>query len=178
VVGRALQTWRVEVAGFEVSAVQVAGAIIVLMGLHVAGLLPIGFLYRDTRLASRFQPRSFLGTYLVGAAFAFGWSPCVGPILGGILTIAGGQETVGQGMLLLAIYSLGLGVPFFLAGWSIEYFFTAFERVKRHFRHVELVSGLLLAAVGLLVLTNRLAVLNGYFLFLNELVEAAEQALL
>jgi cytochrome c-type biogenesis protein len=178
VVGRALQTWRVEVAGLEVSAVQVAGAIIILMGLHVAGLLPIGFLYRDTRLGSRFQPRSFFGTYLVGAAFAFGWSPCVGPILGGILTIAGGQETVGQGMFLLAIYSLGLGVPFFLAGWSIEYFFRAFERVKRHFRHVEIVSGLLLVAVGLLVLTNQLAVLNGYFMFLNEVVEAAEQALL
>jgi cytochrome c-type biogenesis protein len=178
VVGRALQSWRVEVAGLEISAVQVAGAIIVLMGLHVAGLLPIGFLYRDARFASRFQPRSFLGTYLVGAAFAFGWSPCVGPILGGILTIAGGQETVGQGMFLLAVYSLGLGVPFFLAGWSIEYFFRAFERVKRHFRYVEIVSGLLLVAVGLLVLTNRLAVLNGYFLFLNQVVEAAEQALL
>ena len=100
------------------------------------------------------------------------------PFEGGILTIAGGRETVYEGMLLLAVYSLGLGVPFFLAGWSIEYFFRAFHRMRRHFRHVEIASGLLLIAVGLLVLTNRLTALNEYFLFLNEVVEAAEQRLL
>jgi len=158
--------------------VQIAGLIIILMGLHLIGLLPIKFLYRDARLGRTITPKSFLGTYLVGAAFAFGWSPCVGPILGGILTIAGGRETVYQGMLLLAVYSLGLGVPFFLAGWSIEYFFRAFQRVKQYFRQVEIVSGALLLAVGLLILTNRLTVLNEYFLFLNDIVEAAEQALL
>ena len=178
VVGRAIQTWRVDVFGFEVAAVQVAGLIIILMGLHLTGLLPIPALYREARLGEQLRPKSFLGTYLVGAAFAFGWSPCVGPILGGILTIAGGRETVYEGMMLLGVYSLGLGVPFFLAGWSIEYFFRALQRMRRHFRTVEIVSGALLIAVGLLVLTNRLTILNDYFLFMNEIVEAAEQRLL
>jgi cytochrome c-type biogenesis protein len=178
VVGRVLQTWQVEVFGVPITAVQVAGLVIVAMGLHLTGLLPIPWLYRDARLGGSLRPRSFLGTYLVGAAFAFGWSPCVGPILGGILTLAGGRETVYEGMLLLAVYSAGLGLPFLLAGWSIEFFFTAFQRMRQHFRRVEIVSGALLVAVGVLVATNRLAVLNDYFLFLSDVVEKAEQALL
>ena len=102
----------------------------------------------------------------------------MGPILGGILTLAGGRETVYEGMLLLAVYSAGLGIPFLLAGWSIEFFFGAFQRMRRHFRTVEIVSGGLLVAVGVLVATNRMAVLNDYFLFLSDVVEKAEQALL
>jgi cytochrome c-type biogenesis protein len=177
-IGRVLQTWRVELLGVEIGAVQVAGAVIVLMGLHMTGLLPIPLLYRDTRIHSRFQPQGYLGTYLVGAAFAFGWSPCVGPILGGILTIAGGRETVYQGMLLLAVYSLGLALPFFLAGWSIEFLLESTRRLKRHLRRIEILSGVLLIALGVLVATNRLTALNRYFFFLNDVVEAAEQWLL
>ena len=178
VIGRVLQTWQVEPFGIPISAVQVAGVVIVAMGLHLMGVLPIPWLYRDTRFGSSLRPRSFLGTYLVGAAFAFGWSPCVGPILGGILTLAGGRETVYEGMLLLAVYSAGLGLPFLLAGWSIEFFFEAFQRMRRHFRTVEIVSGGLLVAVGAMVISNRLADLNEYFSFLSDLVEWAEQALL
>ena len=77
--------------------------------------------------------RSFASCFLVGAGFAFGWSPCIGPILSGVLTLAGSRETVGQGTILLAIYSAGLAIPFLLAGWSIDYFFGAFARIKRHF---------------------------------------------
>jgi len=178
VVGRALATWRLEVLGLTITASTLAGLVIVLMGLHLVGLLKIPVLYRDARIHARLQPKSFFGTYLVGAAFAFGWTPCVGPILGGILTIAGGRETVYQGMALLAVYSAGLAIPFFVAGWSIDYFFRAFQHVKRYFRQVEIVSGALLVAVGLLVMTNRLTLLNEYFLFLNRIVESAEQALL
>ncbi len=177
-IGRVLQTWRVELLGVEIGAVQIAGAVIVLMGLHMTGLLPIQALYRDTRFHSRFKPKGYLGTYLVGAAFAFGWSPCVGPILGGILTIAGGRETVYQGMLLLAVYSLGLALPFFLAGWSVELLLASAKRLKRHFRRIEIVSGALLIALGVLVATNRLTALNSYFFFLNNVVEAAERWLL
>ena len=177
-IGRVLQTWRVELLGVEIGAVQIAGAVIVLMGLHMTGLLPIQALYRDTRFHSRFKPKGYLGTYLVGAAFAFGWSPCVGPILGGILTIAGGRETVYQGMLLLATYSLGLALPFFLAGWSVELLLASAKRLKRHFRRIEIVSGALLIAMGVLVATNRLTALNSYFFFLNDVVEAAERWLL
>jgi len=176
--GRPLQAWRVGLLGVQITAVQIAGFVIIVMGLHLIGVLPIRLLYRDARPGQHLQPRSILGTFLVGAAFAFGWSPCVGPILGGILTIAGGRETVYEGMLLLATYSAGLGVPFFLAGWSIEYFFRAFGRVKRYFRQVEIASGALLLVVGTLVFTNRLAGLNEYFLFLNDVVEAAERMLL
>jgi cytochrome c-type biogenesis protein len=177
-IGRVLQTWRVELFGIEIGAVQVAGAVIVLMGLHMTGLLPIRMLYRDTRFHSRLRPRGYLGTYLVGAAFAFGWSPCVGPILGGILTIAGGRETVYQGMSLLAVYSLGLGLPFFLAGWSIELLFESAKRMKPHLRRIEIFAGVLLIALGVLVATNRLTALNSYFSFLNDIVEAAERWLL
>jgi cytochrome c-type biogenesis protein len=177
-VGRVLQTWRVEFFGIEIGAVQVAGAVIVLMGLHMTGLLPIRALYRDTRLHSQLQPTGPLGTYLLGAAFAFGWSPCVGPILGGILTIAGGRETVYQGMMLLAVYSLGLGLPFFLAGWSVEFLFESAKRIRPHLRRIEIASGALLIALGVLVATNRLTALNSYFSFLNEIVEAGEQWLL
>ncbi|MDX1648830.1 MAG: cytochrome c biogenesis protein CcdA [Myxococcota bacterium] len=173
-IGRVLQAWQVEVLGVPVGAVQLAGLVIIVMGLHLIGWVRIPLLYRDTRVHHGGAPRSFLGTLLVGAAFAFGWSPCVGPILGGILTVAGSRETVGQGMALLAVYSAGLGVPFFLAGWSIEFFFRALERMRRHFRRVEIVSGALLVAVGVLVLTDRLTALNAWFGFLNRVVETAE----
>jgi cytochrome c-type biogenesis protein len=178
VVGRALATWEIHVFGVSIGFVQIAGVVIVLMGLHLIGWLPIQLLYRDARIRTRFQPRSFLGTYLVGAAFAFGWSPCVGPILGGILTLAGGRDTVYEGMVLLAVYSVGLALPFLVAGWSVDAFFRALGRMKRHLRGVEVAAGVLLIAVGVLVATNRLAMLNSYFLFLNDWVEAAEQALL
>lgn len=178
VVGRVLATWRIEPFGVPITAVQVAGLVIVLMGLHLMGVLPIPWLYRDARFGGKLQPRSFLGTYFVGAAFAFGWSPCVGPILGAILTLAGGRDTVYEGMFLLLVYSLGLGIPFLLAGWSIEFFFTAFQRMRRYFRTVEVAAGALLVAVGLMVATNRLAALNSYFDFLTQLVEFTEQSLL
>ena len=171
--GRVLRTFQVEVFGLSISAIQVAGLVIVLMGLHLIGWLPIQALYRDTRFHNA-SPRGPLGTYLVGAAFAFGWSPCIGPILGGILTLAGSQDTVGAGMALLAVYSLGLGIPFFLAGWSIEWFFESLARIKHHFRKVEIVSGGLLVGLGLLVMTNQLTALNEYFSFLNAVVETME----
>lgn len=177
-IGRVLQTWRTEVAGVEIGAVQLAGLVIVAMGLHLAGWLPIPFLYRDAHFRTTTRPRGPVGTFLVGAAFAFGWSPCVGPILGGILTLAGGRDTVGQGMALLGVYSLGLAVPFFLAGWSLQFFFQKLVHVRRHFRRIEVGSGVLLVALGLLVMTGRLTMLNSYFGFMNGFIEAAERSLL
>ena len=149
------------------------------MGLHMMGLLRLHLLYRDRHFqVGKRRKMSPVGTYLIGAAFAFGWSPCVGPILAGVLGIAGSQETVGRGMALLAVYSAGLGVPFLLAGWSIEFFFRAFQRIKSYFRVVEMASGTMLVAVGVLVATDQLSALNGYFAFLNRFIVAAEQALL
>jgi cytochrome c-type biogenesis protein len=154
-----------------------AGALIVLMGLHLMGALPIQWLYRDTRMGQRFVPKSALGTFVVGAAFASGWIPCVGPILGGVYTLAASHETVGAGVALLAAYSLGLGIPFFAAAWSLDWFFSTFAVVKQRFRWIEVASGALLVAVGLLVIFDRLTLLNTYFAFMNDWVEALESRL-
>jgi cytochrome c-type biogenesis protein len=176
--GRVLRTWNHEVFGYQFGISQIAGLVIIVMGLHIAGLLPIRALYRERRWHLELKGSSVLGSYLVGGAFAFGWSPCVGPILGGILTIAGSRETIGQGVGLLAVYSAGLAVPFLLAGYSIGFFFRTFQRVKHHFRTLELASGGLLVAVGVLVLTDRLTSLNNYFAFMTKIVTAAERHLL
>jgi cytochrome c-type biogenesis protein len=177
-VGQVVLTWRLELFGLEIAIHQLAGALIVLLGLHLMGLTPIRALYRDTRFAFEIQRRSFGSAALVGAGFALGWSPCIGPILATILTVAGARETLLQGVGLLAVYSAGLAVPFLLAGWSIDWFFRAFSRVKRHFRALEVVSGGVLVGVGLLLVTDRFTVLNGYFCFLTDFITRAEQALL
>jgi cytochrome c-type biogenesis protein len=96
---------------------------------------------------------------LVGIAFAFGWTPCIGPILSGILFLAGAQDTVGQGVRLLAIYSLGLGVPFLAAALAINRFFAAMAKIRRHYHAIEVVSGALLVAIGFLIFTNKFTII-------------------
>ncbi len=177
-VGHVLRTWRGEIFGFDFGVAQLAGIVLFLMGLHLTGILPLHLLYREQRIHLKGRRTSFLWTYVAGAAFGFGWSPCIGPILAGILSIAGSRETVGQGVALLAVYSAGLGVPFFLAGWSIEFFFRTFEKVKHHFRKVEIASGGLLMIVGMLILSDNLTSLNRYFMFLNRFIYAVEEAIL
>ncbi len=176
-VGHVLRTWHVELFGFEIGASQIAGVLVVLLGLHMTGISPIQILYRDTRAQFRIGKRSFLSAALVGAGFALGWSPCIGPILAAILAIAGHRESVLEGIALLATYSAGLAVPFLIAGWSLDYFFHAFSRIKRHFRALEIGSGLILIGVGGLLLTDQLTVLNRRFAFMNDWITTAEQAL-
>lgn len=180
-VGRALgelTRWHLTVAGWRFGLVNlVVGAVIVLLGLHLMGALRISFLYRE----QRFQAGAGGGAaraMLLGAAFAFGWTPCIGPVLAGILTVAAGQETVGRGVLLLALYSLGLGIPFLLMALSLDRFYSIFERLKRHFRAVEVSAGLLVVAVGLAVMTDMLTAANSYFAFMNDFVLWLEEALL
>ncbi len=174
-VGRFLRGFEITIGDWSFSLVQLAGVAIVAMGLHLLGWLPIQALYRDTRFGARFIPKSALGTFVVGAAFAFGWTPCIGPILGGILTLAAAHDTVRAGMALLAVYSLGLAVPFAAAAFSLDWFFATFARVRAHFTAIERASGTLLVLLGILVATNHLTVLNSYFSFLNAWVEAAER---
>jgi cytochrome c-type biogenesis protein len=176
--GQLVRSWRGEVLGLEFGVSQLAGLIVILLGLHMTGLIPIRALYRDTR----FQPtlgrhHSALSAFVVGAGFALGWSPCIGPILATILTVAASRETAFQGVALLTIYSAGLAVPFLVAGWSIERFFQAFTRIKQHFRKLEIVSGLMLVGVGFLLLTDQLSRLNNHFRFLTDALGAAERAL-
>lgn len=138
---------------------RIAGAVIIVFGLHTMGVLRIEWLYQEKRVQTTRQPASVFGAVLVGMAFAFGWTPCLGPILAGILAIAAGQDTVGQGVRLLAAYSLGLGVPFFATALMIDRFFDALARIRKHYHKVELVSGGLLVAIGLLIFTNKFTIL-------------------
>ncbi|MBP1634310.1 MAG: Cytochrome biosis protein transrane region [Acidobacteria bacterium] len=137
-----------------------AGALLIVLGLHMTGVFRIGFLDYEKRAQASKRPAGLLGAGLVGVAFAFGWTPCIGPILGGILTIAGSQESVAQGVLLLAAYSLGLGVPFLLTAAAINKFFAAFARIRRHYRAIEVVSGVLLIGIGVLMLLNRMTAIT------------------
>jgi cytochrome c-type biogenesis protein len=175
--GHTVRTWEMEIFGYGFGAAQIAGAVIMLFGLHMTGWIPIGALYRDTRMQFQLSEHSFASSLLIGAGFALGWSPCIGPILATILTLAGSEETVMQGVGLLLIYSAGLAVPFLIAGWSIEYFFEAFQRVKKHFRKFEIGSGLILIVVGFLLVTDQFSVLNRQFQFMSEWITTAEQAL-
>ena len=141
---------------------KVAGVIIVLFGLHTMGLLRIDWLYQEKRIQTNRQPAGLMGAMLVGIAFAFGWTPCIGPILGTILLYAGTEGTVGKGALLLAAYSLGLGVPFLLAGYALESATLVMRRVNQQARAVELASGALMAAMGVVVMTGGLTWFAGY----------------
>jgi cytochrome c-type biogenesis protein len=175
--GHVLRTWRADVFGFEIGMTQIAGIIVILLGLHMTGLSPIKLLYRDTRQQWKLSERSFLSSMVIGAGFSLGWSPCIGPILATILTVAGHRETWLEGVGLLSVYSAGLAIPFLLAGWSIDHFFQAFSRIKQHFRKLEIASGLVLVGVGLLLVTNQLTALNSQFGFMNDFITEAEKAL-
>ena len=141
---------------------QIGGGLIIVFGLHYMGIFRISLLNMEARFNPQKKPPGLLGTYLIGLAFAFGWTPCVGPILAGILAIAGSQESVSQGIALLAVYSAGLGLPFILAGLAINVFFSFFSRIRNYLRQLEMISGGLLVAVGLLIMLgdfNRLSIL-------------------
>lgn len=152
---------------------KVAGALIIVFGLHMMGLFKINFLNYEKRVHVQQKKLGMFGSFLVGTAFAFGWTPCIGPVLAAILVIASRQDTVYKGIGLLASYSLGLGIPFFLTGISINFFFTMFNRIKKYFHTIEIVGGTMLIVLGLLIITNYLTILSAYFSrwlpFLNEL---------
>ncbi|MFP5501748.1 MAG: cytochrome c biogenesis CcdA family protein [Candidatus Sericytochromatia bacterium] len=145
---------------------KVAGVLIIGFGLHTMGVLKLGWLYREKRMQLTRKPVGLLGSGLVGMAFAFGWTPCIGPILAGILAYAGTQQTMGEGITLLAAYSVGLGIPFLLAGLGFDRFSRIADRFKRQMRAVEIVSGLLLVGIGILIATNSLTALSGALGFL------------
>jgi cytochrome c-type biogenesis protein len=143
----------------------VAGVVIIAMGLHFLGLTRINFLYRQARIEMP-KPVGLWGAYVMGLAFALGWTPCIGPILAAILAVAASKATVAKGAGLLAVYSLGLGVPFIIAALAVEPFAAFLTRFRAHLAHVERVMG------GLLVLTG-IAFLAGFFTQLNSwLIEA------
>ncbi|MBI5375436.1 MAG: cytochrome c biogenesis protein CcdA [Candidatus Schekmanbacteria bacterium] len=133
---------------------QIAGAIIVIFGLHTMGVFRIKALDIEKRFNIGKKRVGVLGSLLVGFAFAFGWTPCIGPVLGAILALASAQDSVKEGMVLLSFYSAGLGIPFLLTSLGINQFFRFFGKVKKHFRTIEIVAGVFLVVVGLLIMTN------------------------
>jgi cytochrome c-type biogenesis protein len=141
---------------------RIAGVLLIIFGLHMAGVFRIKWLDQDTRMQTNRRPAGPLGAIVVGMAFAFGWSPCIGPILGGILAIAGSKETVAQGMILLAVYSAGLGIPFLITSLAVNKFFAASARIRRHYKKIEMVAGGLLVALGALILTNQFTLISRY----------------
>ncbi len=146
----------------------VAGVIIIIFGLHLTGLVKIPFLYREARMNTIAPRRGVAGSFILGFAFAFGWTPCIGPILTGILALAALKNTVFQGMFLLAIYSAGLAIPFLLTAFGVGKFIKFYGRFRKHMKAVEVASGVLLIFIGILMAFNKFTVLSGYLSFLNR----------
>ena len=139
------------------------GVLIFLFGIHLTGLFHFGVLLGEKRVKIPNKPKGFLGTFLVGLAFAAGWTPCIGPILGAILALAAGTSgSVGQGVFLLSVYSAGLGIPFLISAMLFHSFLSAFKRFRKYIRLVEIVTGVMLMAVGAMLFLDFYGKLTGY----------------
>jgi cytochrome c-type biogenesis protein len=155
---------------YKSTLARIAGVVIILFGLHLTGIMPIKALYADKRLHNVKGGSTPWGAFVVGFAFAFGWTPCVGPILGAILGLAAAQNSVTTGIVLLTVYSLGLAVPFLLAALGIERFMKFYGGFRRHMHAVEIASGGLLMAIGVLLVLGKFTLLARYFSVLNRFV--------
>lgn len=143
---------------------RIAGVIIVVLGVHFVGLIRIPLLYREARFGLGGHSASLFGAFLMGLAFAFGWTPCVGPVLASILLIAGAEDSVGQGAGLLAAYAAGIGLPFLAAALFVRPFLGFLKRFRGHLGAVEKVIGGLLIITGVLIFTGTMADIAGWLL--------------
>jgi cytochrome c-type biogenesis protein len=141
---------------------KIAGVLLVILGLHTMGVFRIAALDAEKRVHTQKRPAGPLGAVLVGIAFAFGWTPCIGPILSGILAIAGSRERIAEGVVLLGVYSLGLAIPFLLTSIAIDRFFAFTKAIRRHYHAIELVSGGMLVAIGVLIFTRQMTLITRY----------------
>ena len=139
---------------------QIAGIFIIVMGLNFLGVFKLGFLSREKRYQQESKPVGLLGAYAIGLAFAFGWTPCIGPVLAAILSIAASTESVSKGAALLAVYSLGLGIPFLISAAAINQFLTFFTRFKSQLGNVEKAMGGLMVIAGVMFLTGWMQVVS------------------
>jgi len=145
-----------------------AGLVIILFGLFKLGLFRPLVFFKEVRFNVERKKVGFIWALIIGASFAFGWTPCIGPILTGILVFAGTLDHVHQGVLLLSVYSLGLGIPFLLTALGVNQFFKFFDRIKRHLGLLEKIAGGIMVIIGLLIFFNKLIVIPGYLPFLNK----------
>ena len=139
---------------------QIAGGIIIIFGLHVMGLLRLPFLNREVRLHLRNRSASLLGAYVLGLAFAFGWTPCIGPILATVLSVAARGDSLWYGTTLLTVYAAGLGIPFLLAAFLAAPFLRWMKRMRKHMRQIEIITGGFLILTGILFLFNSFEILG------------------
>ena len=139
---------------FQSEMTMAGGIVIIIFGLHFLGIFRIPFLYREARMDTGSKGGTFIGAYVLGLAFAFGWSPCIGPILGTILFLVVDEGNVGRGMVMMATYAFGLGLPFILAAVFITKAIGLMNRFKRHMRKVEIISGVLMITIGVLMITG------------------------
>ncbi len=157
-------------AQYKTTLSRVAGVLVIVFGLHLTGILRIKALYADKRLHGVKGGSTPWGAFVIGFAFAFGWTPCVGPILSGILLLAARENSVSKGILLLTVYSLGLAVPFLLTALGIERFMKFYTGFRRHMHVIEVASGALLILLGVLLVFGKFSLLSHYFSFLNRFV--------
>ena len=141
---------------------RVGGVLVILFGLYLLGMLRPAFLMRERRVHLARKPLGYLGSSVAGVAFGAAWTPCIGPILGGILTLAATRASIAQGTALLAVYALGLAVPFLITAFALDRFLVWFQRFRPYLRWVELVAGVLLIVLGLLLVTDRFTLLAGW----------------
>ncbi len=146
----------------------VAGVVIIIFGIHLTGIYKIKYLYTDARLHSVKGSSTLIGAFVVGFAFAFGWTPCLGPILSGILAVASEQDTLVKGILLLSVYSLGLAVPFLMTSLLMERFLKFYSRFRSYMHALEVGSGALLIALGILLVLGRFTLISSWLSFLNR----------
>jgi cytochrome c-type biogenesis protein len=140
----------------------IGGSLVIILGLHFAGLFKLKFLDREKKIHLDKKPLGLFGTVLVGMAFGAGWTPCVGPILGSILTMAAATQDIAKGIVLLVSYSIGLGIPFLLAGLLIHKFFEYFKTIRKYFRVITLVGGILLVIIGILLITGYFTTISSF----------------
>jgi cytochrome c-type biogenesis protein len=137
----------------------VGGVLIIIMGVFVMDVVRIPFLQREAKLRLKTRPAGYIGTFVVGMIFGAGWTPCTGPFLGSVLTLAMTGETLGSGMALLSLYSLGLGIPFILSAIAISAFLSSFNKLKKHFKAIKVTSGIILVIMGVLLLMDKMTIL-------------------
>jgi cytochrome c-type biogenesis protein len=147
---------------YQLWIARIGGVIVLFFGLHLLGLTPLRWLQRERRMHLERKPVGYVGSFVVGVTFGAGWTPCIGPILGGILTFAATRQTLGEGVQLLAFYSAGLAVPFILSAVGFTWFLATFKRLRRHIVWVERASGALLVLVGLLLLSGQFTMLASW----------------
>ena len=137
----------------------VGGVLIIIMGVFVMDVVRIPFLQREAKLRLKTRPAGYIGTFVVGMIFGAGWTPCTGPFLGSVLALAMTGETLGSGMALLTLYSLGLGIPFILSAIAISAFLSSFNKLKKHFKAIKVSSGIILVIMGVLLLMDKMTIL-------------------